>query len=189
MARILPLLEPHVPVPGLPDKTIGDFWSWAFSDVTMNTTRAIYTEWLVALALGLTGIPRDEWADQDLIYRDTKIEVKSSAFLQSWEQKKASAIRFDIKSRAAQIHVFCVQTDTELTKADMLNPVRWRFYVVPTRLLPSQKSVGLSRLKDLCGKAALSQPEVYDRLRVAIDSACEWLRLWDKPMPENPSEH
>lgn len=47
--------------------------------ITRSLARAVYPEWLTALALGLTDTPRDEWAGQDLPYRDTKVEVKSSA--------------------------------------------------------------------------------------------------------------
>lgn len=53
-------------------------------------------EFLVASAIGIpTSGVRDSWAAYDLITADgLKIEVKSAAYLQSWAQKKASAIIF-----------------------------------------------------------------------------------------------
>jgi hypothetical protein len=46
--------------------TIGDFWSWAHSDVMSNTNRSIFAEFLVVSALGLLDTPRIEWDAVDL---------------------------------------------------------------------------------------------------------------------------
>jgi hypothetical protein len=107
------------------------------------------------------------------MYCGTEIEVKSSAYLQSWEQKQLSDIKFDIVSRAADIHIFCIQTDKLTSDADLLNPERWKFYVVPTRLLPAQKSIALTPLNNLCGKAALAQPVTFTLIRNAVERARE----------------
>ena len=157
------------PISGLDNKTLGDFWSWAFSDVMMNTTRGVYAEWLVAQALGVSNEPREEWAGFDLTYQGIRIEVKASAYLQSWKQSGPSKITFDIRSRAAQIHIFGLQMDEVLNEGDALNPERWCFYVVPTRLLPLQKSIRLQPLINLCNKEALGLPVNYSQLRYEID--------------------
>jgi hypothetical protein len=66
------------------DATVADFWRWAFSDLRNNTTRGILAEFLVARAVGDDRGPRAGWDSFDVQAPDeTRIEVKSSAFLQS----------------------------------------------------------------------------------------------------------
>src|SRR4051812_9811838 len=70
-----------------------DFWCWSTSDLLNNTTRGVLAEFLVAQALGVptTGV-REPWAAYDLETEDRlKVEVKSSAYLQSWHQKQKSS--------------------------------------------------------------------------------------------------
>jgi hypothetical protein len=59
------LLEATTSIPGLAGKTVGDFWSWAYSNLIVNTTRSIFAEYLVATCLGLNGAPRQEWTTYD----------------------------------------------------------------------------------------------------------------------------
>ena len=62
-----------------------DYWRWAESDLLNNTRRAIVAEFLVARAVGATDVPRVEWASVDVVTPEgVKIEVKSSAYVQSW---------------------------------------------------------------------------------------------------------
>ncbi|MEB3356541.1 MAG: hypothetical protein VKK04_07425 [Synechococcales bacterium] len=77
--------------------TVQDFWAWAYSDILSNRNRSIFAEFLVAVALNVTHQPRVEWDAVDLRYDNKKIEVKSSAYFQSWQQEKLSLIRFDIQ--------------------------------------------------------------------------------------------
>lgn len=101
------------------------FWRWAYSDFLSNALRGVLAEFIVAQALGGDSRPRTEWDAYDLITKDgLKIEVKSSAYLQSWQQHRPSTIRFDIglkrgwdaatnvyaseAGRAADVYVFCV---------------------------------------------------------------------------------
>lgn len=78
--------------------TLLDFYRWAYSDLLNNTTRGILAEYIVGTAIGLKkDAIREEWADYDLLTEDgIKIEVKSSAYIQSWAQKKYSTISFSI---------------------------------------------------------------------------------------------
>jgi hypothetical protein len=98
-----------------------------------------------------------------------KVEVKSSAYLQSWKQKRPSVIQFGIGRkqawdsetntssakavRSADIYVFCVFTATDRALADPLDLDQWFFLVCPTAVLDekcgSQKSIGLSSLEHL----------------------------------------
>ena len=66
-----------------------DFWRWAYSDLLNNVARGVLAEFLVANALDITKPKlRTEWDPYDLKSKQgTKIEVKSSAYIQSWNQK------------------------------------------------------------------------------------------------------
>jgi hypothetical protein len=60
--------QDKIPVLGV---TVGDFWAWAYSDILNNTDRAIFAEFVVGTALGVTDAPRVEWDAVDLRYSDT----------------------------------------------------------------------------------------------------------------------
>src|SRR5436309_1595976 len=66
------------------------FWQWMCSDLVSNATRGILAEFLVARALGVGREDiRDEWAAYDIETPDgVKVEVKSSAYIQSWAQQR-----------------------------------------------------------------------------------------------------
>jgi len=159
------------PIPGLNGRTLMEFWSWAFSDVLVNTTRGVFAEFLVGEALGVTGQARVEWDAVDLRYGDLAIEVKSAAYWQSWEQSSPSTIRFDIAekqswhadsnindeqaNRSADCYVFCLyaEEDRACARRNVLDTTCWRFYVVPTSKLDlsfgTQKGVALSRIEEI----------------------------------------
>ena len=167
------------------------FWQWAFSDFLTNSLRGVLAEYIVAQAIECTNKPRVEWDAYDLI-TDTgvKIEVKSSAYLQSWQQLRPSTIRFDIASkrgwnaetniyamestRAANIYVFCVFMEQDRKRADPLDLTQWFFLVCTTAWLnehfPAQKSVSLSVLE----QAGLSRIDFYS-LRENYDKAASSL--------------
>ena len=161
-----------------------DYWRWSGSNLLDNTTRGILAEFLVAAALSLHKRPRVEWEGYDLrMESGTTIEVKSSAYVQSWEQKKYFPINFtiaprfwswdsetgestggEVRHRWADIYVFCVFTSKK-SPFDPLDTDTWDFYVLPTktlnRELPEQKTIRLSSLKKLplrkCGYADLKK--------------------------------
>ena len=77
------------------DATVADFWRWAFSDLRDNTTRGILAEFLVAKAVGDRAPAADRMGQLRRQAPDgTAIEVKCSAFLQSWTQKRHSELVF-----------------------------------------------------------------------------------------------
>ncbi len=55
------MLTPDVPIRGLAETTVGEFWSWAYSDLLNNATRGVFAEYLVAVALGVDDQPRLAW--------------------------------------------------------------------------------------------------------------------------------
>lgn len=144
------------------------FWKWAFSDFLSNSLRGVLAEYIVATALNCTNKPRIEWDAYDLKTSDgIKVEVRSSAYLQTWQQKKPSSIRFDIGPkqawvaetntsnpqavRTADVYVFGVFSTTERDIANPLDLTQWFFIVCPTTFLENnygtQKSVSLASLE------------------------------------------
>lgn len=144
-----------------------NFWQWSHSDLLSNTLRGQLAEFIVSTAIGLENTQRIEWDAYDLqTLKGLKIEVKSSAYLQSWIQKKESLIRFGISetlgwdattntyasaiSRQTNLYVFCLYTHKDKLTANPLDLDHWLFYLLPTTILnqhlPQQKTISLSRL-------------------------------------------
>jgi hypothetical protein len=159
-----PVLDDH----GRPRGSLLGFWRWAYSQTLDNALRGVLAEYLVGLAVdGLTRNVRVEWDAYDLDTPDGHpVEVKSTAYLQSWAQKAPSTLTFNIPEtsgwdpavggwtpevrRQAQVYVFCVFTTTDPATANPLDTRQWDFYVAPTeridRILGRQKTVTLSSL-------------------------------------------
>jgi hypothetical protein len=146
------------------------FWQWSSSDLLGNALRGVLAEYIVSLDVPCDSDFRDQWDAYDLVARDgTKIEVKSSSYLQSWKQKKNSAISFGIQptfgwdaktntqskalKRQADVYVFCVLSHQDKSSVDPLNLSQWDFYVLATHILdheiPDQKTITLSSLLNL----------------------------------------
>jgi hypothetical protein len=146
-----------------------EFWQWAASDLTSNALRGVLAEYLVAKALGAADGVRAEWDSCDLRTETVAVEVKSAAYLQTWFQTKPSQISFDIApkcgwdattnvtgtvpERAANVYVFALLSHRDKPTLSPLNVDQWRFYVlaktVLDRAVPEQKTIGLSRLREL----------------------------------------
>jgi hypothetical protein len=147
------------------DATVEDFWRFALGDLRMNNARGYLAEFIVGKALGLSEIRRTEWDAYDLLWNDITIEVKSSAYLQLWDQRRVSKIvfsglkgtrwhpRHDLdptgKRYNAMVYVFCAQTTTDHSTYDPLLLDQWTFYVVPRSRLAALdvNSVGLARVR------------------------------------------
>jgi len=151
--------------------TLLDFWRWSVSDILSKATRGRLAEFIVATAtnIDITQV-RDEWGAYDLLTPDgVKVEVKSAAYLQSWEQKKLSKISFSTKLakpwdweidkrssvavRSADVYVFCLLHHQDKATVDPLNLNQWEFYVLATEELNnytrSQYSITLNSLRKL----------------------------------------
>lgn len=141
-----------------------DFWRWSASNLLDNTMRGILAEYLVAVAVGAKEKFRLEWSSWDLtLQNDTRIEVKSAAYVQNWMQKKPSSIRFGIQPtrgwnedrgefdssvvRQSDYYVFCVLNGKDNETVNPLDLAQWDFYVLSTKSLNQrcgkQKSIGL----------------------------------------------
>ena len=156
------------PIPGLDGSTVGHFWQWAYSDILSDRNRSIFAEFIVGVALGVLDTPRVEWDAVDLRFRGYSVEVKAAAYLQSWTQKKLSAIRYDFRkkrpdiaaemsestgeaTRRADVYVFCHYAETEKARANVLDLPTWDFYVVSkatlTREFDHKQSLSLLDVK------------------------------------------
>lgn len=153
---------------------VQDFWAWYLSDLVSNTTRGIVAEYIVAKALGLpTDQAREEWGAFDLKTNDgLRIEVKSSAYIQSWAQTKLSTIQFVVSKRLgwdpdtniieqqprrhADVYVFALLANQDQETIDPRNLSQWQFWAVPTQELDdrarSQHSITLNSLRNLAGE-------------------------------------
>ena len=149
------------------DFNLLDYWRWSSSDLVGNTARGILAEYIVARALKIPTDKevRDEWAPFDLKMPDgIKIEVKSAAYVQSWEQARFSRISFGTpKTRAwdpgsgslrseprrqADVYVFALFAQQEMP-IDPLDLDQWKFYALSTKKLDDRKSISLSALEEL----------------------------------------
>ena len=165
------------------DATVDDFWQFALSDLRMNNARGYLAEFIVARSLGLVHARRIEWAEYDVEFEGISIEVKSSAYLQSWEQPRLSAISFtglkgtQYSPRAgyssagkqfnAMVYVFCVQAAREHEQYDVLDIGQWEFYVLPRSALVARGFASISRSALATLTNAVLFAEIADAVRAA----------------------
>lgn len=166
---------------GVDGARVVDFWRFAMSDLRMNNVRGYLAEYLVARAVGAAGT-RIEWDAYDVLAPDgTRIEVKSSAYLQVWEQRKLSRIvftglrgrtwdRYGVASEAtynADVYVFCVQTATTHDVYDPLDVDQWRFYVLARQAVEATGYGSLSLPAIEALTTATAYGELGDRIAAA----------------------
>ena len=170
------------------DFNLLSFWQWSSSDVVSNYTRGILAEYIVGKALGC--IKDDDVRDEGRAYDlDTqagvRIEVKSAAYVQSWQQSRLSKISFNIpktfgwdretnkfdkeKKRQADVYVFALLFHKDKKTVNPLDISHWEFFVLPTKVLDererSQHSITLPSLKKLTDSVS------FFELRQAVDKA------------------
>ena len=173
-----------------------EFLAWAYDDLLTNTTRGVLAEYIVAKALGIRDTKRVEWDHYDLEINGVGVEVKSAAYVQSWEQTGPSVISFGIgpktgwdarantyaasPGRSAAVYVFCLLNGTDSHHVDPLDVEQWTFYVLPTSVLnrevPEQKTIRLGPLKDLGAHSC-----AYSELKTAIHAAAAVNRGSSRP--------
>ena len=172
---------------------IDRFRRWALGNLVDNRNRGLFAEWLVGEALDVIdeATPRREWDAYDLMYRETRIEIKASGRSQSWSQERPSTIRFGIEQRSsswtaasdewiphdqptrfADVYVFCLHQPVPATNENVVDPAHWTFWVVSTEVLDqelgSQKSLGIRTLNRLASPVAWS--DIRDEVDARVDS-------------------
>ncbi len=176
----------HFTYDGMPvGVLLNDFWAWNSSDLLNNTLRGALAEFIVASALGIdTTVSRQDWTAYDLLSPGgRKIEVKCSAYLQSWNPDRLSKIQFSIRparswdaendfsadaKRWSDLYIFCLYASKNPSETP-LQLEQWEFYILPTSVLDAQchnqKSITLNSL------LALSPTKVtYEDLQDAIEN-------------------
>ncbi|MFD0049429.1 hypothetical protein ACFVHQ_08865 [Actinomycetes bacterium NPDC127524] len=149
------------------DMRLLEFWQWNQSNLLSNALRGTLAEFIVAKAVTATNKIRIEWDAFDLLTpAGIKIEVKSAAYLQSWQQTKNSNISFGIASakgweastntyateikRSADVYVFCLLNEKDRSVVNPLNLDQWEFFVLSTEQINqekgNQKTIGLNSL-------------------------------------------
>lgn len=158
--------------------TILDFWRFQFSNLLDMQGRV--GEFIVAMALGKKDPDNNNgWTLWDIDYRDTRIEVKTTAYFQPWRfdrdengiiinddgKNYSEARTFSIRKangeengekkfkRWSDIYVFVLNTGKTQDEADPLKLNHWEFYVVPTKVINEKckdnKTIGLRKLQGL----------------------------------------
>ncbi|MDR0521582.1 MAG: hypothetical protein LBH00_06990 [Planctomycetaceae bacterium] len=143
--------EPFIHLNGSTEVCLADYWAWAHSELNSNTERSKLAEFLVALAMQCTDTPSRAQQSYDILTKEgIKIEVKTSAYLQTWEQRNSSSINFDIASssgtgksdpeykRQADVYVFCVEKHQDKEPLNPLDVDQWDFYPVSTEVLNTE---------------------------------------------------
>lgn len=145
------------------------FWQWSSSELLENALRGKLAEFIVASSINVTDKTREEWDAYDLMTNDgLKIEIKSSAYLQSWSQTELSKIKFGIQptrkweenskrstnvQRQSDIYIFCVLAHKDKKTVNPLDLSQWDFYILDTKVLnekvPTQKTITLGSLLKL----------------------------------------
>jgi len=171
------------------------FWQWSSSDIVGNAMRGIFAEYVVASSVGMNSGIRTEWDAFDVETPEgIKVEVKSGAYIQSWEQNKFSSIQFSIRPtrawdfkvdkrsseiiRQADVYVFCLLKHKHQSSINPLNLDQWVFYVLPTNTL--NQSVGAQKTITLNSLERLNPRKVnYGELHASIKAAANKSLVWD----------
>ncbi|MFE6747198.1 hypothetical protein ACFVGM_15190 [Kitasatospora purpeofusca] len=156
--------------------TVLDFWRYAMPDLRTNTTWGLLAEFLVHRAVGAVA-RNTEWEAFDVLMPDgTRVEVKTSAYLQVWGQRRLSEIRFSRlrgriwspeageateQSYNADIYVFALHAARTHADYDPIDIGQWSFYVASRALVEAtgQASLGIASVRRLCG-----EPVTYEEL-------------------------
>ncbi len=152
--------------PELSNAALLDFWRWGYSDLSDDDVKGAFAEWIVQKLLGIAATRRILWANSDLITSSgVRIEVKSSAYWQSWKyldesgQPLAKALHEPTSSRGkirftglmagdstqtdrskkmdfkSDLYVFAFQNETNLDRWNALDLSQWEFYLVTRQKL------------------------------------------------------
>jgi hypothetical protein len=168
---------------GAGELTVSDFWTWAFSDLRTNIVRGVLAEFLVAKAVGDPSPLRQAWDNFDVTTPSgIRVEVKSSAYLQSWRQREHSRILFtgltgrewsdqtnelaEERTLRADVHVFATHTCRDPEQYDALDLRFWEFQVIGRRELERH---GLRSVSRVPGQARQGVPAGRAQRR---DRAC-----------------
>jgi hypothetical protein len=177
-----------------------DFWRWAFSDLCDDDVKGIFAEWLVVKLLGIPQVRRISWANSDLMTPEgVRIEIKGSAFWQSWKLVgedglalveparpacDESKVRFgglrardavnlpkrsDLKEFKADVYVFAFQKERDPALWNAMDLSQWEFYVCTRTELATFAEDSVSLRKLRSHVGSVSASELASRVRTIIE--------------------
>lgn len=151
--------------------SILEFWQYGFSNLNSNVLRGSLAEFIIENLLkdkSEVGV-RNPWNDYDILYKNRKIEVKCSSYIQDWDQEDFSKIIFsglkakdlywskavsefnrdNKKDYKADIYVLCLVNHKNPETLDLLNLDQWSFFILTKEELKniSNNSSSISIIK------------------------------------------
>lgn len=159
-----------------------DFWRFQYA--SLHNQKECIAEFLIAKALEIENpYNADQWTLFDILYRNTRIEVKQTSYYHNWnaEGKVSSKRTFGITKanskygenensyeRKNDIYVFCLNTGNTAEASNPLIMENWEFYIVPTSVINAEckdnKTVSLERVRKLA-----SNKTDYSEIKAVID--------------------
>lgn len=157
------------------DMKVSDFWSYAFSNLNSNVLRGALAEFFIEAALkeNCEIDIRNPWGDFDILYKEFRIEVKCSSFLQDWDQDILTNVNFtglkandlywssavngkqiqnkENKKYKADIYILSLLAEKSPEKLNILDLKQWRFFILTLnelkKLTNSGNSISLRKLE------------------------------------------
>lgn len=153
--------------------SILEFWQYGFSNLNSNVLRGSLAEFIIEnLLKDKSEIEiRNPWNDFDILYKNKKIEVKCSSYIQDWDQEDFSKIIFsglkakdlywskavsefnrdNKKDYKADIYVLCLVNHKNPETLDLLNLDQWSFFILTKEKLKNisnnSSSISITRLE------------------------------------------
>lgn len=164
--------------------SIIDFWQFQYSNIW--DMQEYIAEFLIAKSLDLkTPQNCNGWTLWDILYRDYRIEIKSSAYYHSWRSDgKISKKRvFNITKafsrykdstseykRQNDVYIFCLNIGHTKDESNPLHLENWQFYIIPTKTIneicKDNKTISLGQIQKITGSSIGIS---YENLKGEID--------------------
>jgi hypothetical protein len=169
--------------------SIQDFWKFQYSNLW--DMQEYIPEFLVAKALGLkTPQNCNGWTLWDILYRNVKIEIKSTAYYHSWKTdgKISNRRTFGITKaysrykdstseykRQNDIYIFCLNIGYTKEDSNPMHLENWQFYIIPTKTIndicKDNKTISLGQVQKITGsRLGLSYVELKNEIDKIIDN-------------------
>jgi len=169
-----------------------EFWQYGFSSLNSNVLRGALAEFIVENALkdNIEIDIRSPWGDYDVFYKGKKIEVKCCSYIQDWDQKKLTTIRWSglkakelyysdavkkmselnkVADYKSDIYVLALFKHQDTETLDILDMNQWCFYVLSKdelkRISNNNSSISLVKLEKFNHEQI-----VFEKLNSAISA-------------------
>jgi hypothetical protein len=170
-----------------------EFWQYGFSSLNSNVLRGALAEFLVENALKQNKEidVRSPWGDYDVLYQNTKIEVKCCSYIQDWDQNQFTKILWSGLKATELYYSDAVKKQSELSRVadyksdvyvlalfnhqdhatlDIVDLSQWCFYVLSRdhlkELSKNGNSISLARLE----KHAIKPFEFNDLAKAIVEN-------------------